>query len=227
MPRLPVDGKKVIEHRITLGTYEREQLNRMVDGLQIRNIGQGFGAATDPLEALFQTTTGTVGGAFVVAWALNRFFGLDIPLTDMDDLNEIWAAIVSALGISPEQRQEIDDRINAIKTEAAQDSKFAAVNIVSITRRLELAIADILFGKKDSVVNAPELYEQPIDYPDVPIDPGLKPSPDEYRLAVAARWYEGTYPFSYARDLLVQSGMTQAGAAEYLNNYEKDQSGSL
>lgn len=227
MPRLPVDGKKVIEHRITLGTYEREQLNRMVDGLQIRNIGQGFGAATDPLEALFQTTTGTVGGAFVVAWALNRFFGLDIPLTDMDDLNEIWAAIVSALGISPEQRQEIDDRINAIKTEAAQDSKFAAVNIVSITRRLELAIADILFGKKDSVTNAPELYEQPIDYPDVPIDPGLKPTPDEYRLAVAARWYEGTYPFSYARDLLVQSGMTQAGAAEYLNNYEKDQSGSL
>ena len=50
MPRLPVDGKKVIEHRITLGTYEREQLNRMVDGLQIRNIGQGFGAATDPLS---------------------------------------------------------------------------------------------------------------------------------------------------------------------------------
>ena len=227
MPRLPVDGKKVIEHRITLGTYEREQLNRMVDGLQIRNIGQGFGAATDPLEAMFNTTLGTVGGAAIVAWAMKRFFGLEIPIEDKDDLLEMWAAIIGALGITPEQRQDIDARITAIKTEAAEDAKFAAVNIVSITRRLELAIADILFGKKDSVTNAPELYEQPIEYPDVPIDPGLKPTPDEYRLAVAARWYDGTYPFSYARDLLVQSGMTQAGAAEYLNNYEKDQSGSL
>ena len=227
MPRLPVDGKKVIEHRITLGTYEREQLNRFVDGMQVRNIGQGFGAATDPLEAMFNTTLGTVGGAAIVAWAMKRFFGLDIPLDDKDDLIEWWTTIIGALGISPEQRQEIDERINAIKTEAAEDSKFAAINIVSITRRLELAIADILFGKKDSVTNAPELYEQPIDYPDVPIDPGLKPTPEEYRKAVAARWYEGTYPFSYARDLLIQSGMTSAGAAEYLNNYEKDQSGTI
>ena len=227
MPRLPVDGNKVIEHRITLGTYEREQLNRFVDGMQVRNIGQGFGAATDPLEALFNTTTGTVGGAFLVAWALKRYYGLDIPLTDLDDLNEIWAAIVTALGISPEQRQKIDDRINAIKTEAAQDSKFAAINIVSITRRLELAIADILFGKKDSIVYSPEEYEEPPTYEDVPVDPGLKPTPEEYRQAVAARWFEGTYPFSYARDLLVGSGMTAAGAAEYLNNYEKQMSGSL
>ena len=80
MPRLPVDGNKVVEHRITLGTYEREQLNRFVDGMQVRNIGQGFGAATDPLEALFNTTTGTVGGAFAIAWALKRFFGVDVPI---------------------------------------------------------------------------------------------------------------------------------------------------
>ena len=74
MPRLPVDGNKVVEHRITLGTYERDQLNRFVDGLQIRNIGQGFGAATDPIEALFATTTGTVGGAFFIAYCLKHTY---------------------------------------------------------------------------------------------------------------------------------------------------------
>jgi hypothetical protein len=228
MPRLPVDGNKVIEHRITLGTFERQQLERLIDGLQIRNIGTGIGAATDPLEALFGTLTGTVGGGFVVAWALKRYFGIDVPIpTDGEDLFEVWHAIVEAVGITPEQRQEIDQRINAIKTEAAEDSRFAAVSIVSIARRIELAVADILFGKKDSVTNAPELYEQPIDYPDVPIDPGLKPTQDEYRQAVAARWLDGTYPFSYARDLLVANGgLSSVGASEYLNQYEAQMTGS-
>jgi hypothetical protein len=35
MPRLPVDGKKVIEHRITLGTKERELLQDMTTSYRI------------------------------------------------------------------------------------------------------------------------------------------------------------------------------------------------
>ena len=45
MPRLPVDGKKVIEHRVTLGTYERQQLDTLVTGVTVKNVG-------DPLVAL-------------------------------------------------------------------------------------------------------------------------------------------------------------------------------
>ena len=39
MPRLPVDGKKVIEHRYTLGQYERDQLDTLITGLTVRNVG--------------------------------------------------------------------------------------------------------------------------------------------------------------------------------------------
>jgi len=38
MPRLPVDGKKVIEHRITFGTKERELLDSYVFGNQFNQI---------------------------------------------------------------------------------------------------------------------------------------------------------------------------------------------
>lgn len=39
MPRLPVDGTKVIEHRYTLGQYERDQLDTLITGITVRNVG--------------------------------------------------------------------------------------------------------------------------------------------------------------------------------------------
>ncbi len=39
MPRTPVDGKKVVEHRITLGGKERQLLDEMTMAYQIKNIG--------------------------------------------------------------------------------------------------------------------------------------------------------------------------------------------
>ena len=45
MPRLPVDGKKVIEHRISLGTYERERLDTITAGWT-------FGRVMDPIVGL-------------------------------------------------------------------------------------------------------------------------------------------------------------------------------
>jgi hypothetical protein len=218
MPRLPVDGNKVVEHRITLGTYERQQLERFIDGMQVRNIGMGFGAATDPLEALFNTTTGTVGGAFVVAWALKRFFGIDVPLpTDAEDLTEIWAAINSAIGLTPEERQELKERQDAVKKDLADEATILPVRLLGVATRIEQAITDLLFGKVDSYANAPDLYEQPTEYPEVDMDAGLQQTPEQYRAAVAARYVEGTYPFSYARYLLVQNGMSSIAASTYLD----------
>ena len=166
MPRLPVDGTKVKELRVTLGSYERQQLERFIDGMQIRNIGQGFGAATDPIEAMFNTTLGTVGGAAIVAWAMKRFFGLDIPLDDKDDLIEMWAALIGAIGLTPEQRQELKERQDAVKKEFADEAAIFPVRLLGVATRIEAAITDFLFGKADSYSNAPDLYEQPTEYPD-------------------------------------------------------------
>jgi hypothetical protein len=38
MPRLPVDGKKCIEHRITLGTKERQILDHISTSIRINSI---------------------------------------------------------------------------------------------------------------------------------------------------------------------------------------------
>jgi hypothetical protein len=38
MPRLPVDGKKVIEHRITLGTKEREIFDHISTSIRLNSI---------------------------------------------------------------------------------------------------------------------------------------------------------------------------------------------
>ena len=67
MPRLPVDGKKVIEHRITLGTFERERLDTLITGLTIKNIGT-------PAVALLNDVTGMIA---IVA-IIDQLFGYQI-----------------------------------------------------------------------------------------------------------------------------------------------------
>lgn len=47
MPRLPVDGKKVVEHRITFGTKERELLSDLATSYRI---GQVFEPSVDLLK---------------------------------------------------------------------------------------------------------------------------------------------------------------------------------
>ena len=43
MPRLPVDGKKVVEHRITLGGVEREALKSLAFSYRIESLAGGDG----------------------------------------------------------------------------------------------------------------------------------------------------------------------------------------
>ena len=38
MPRLPVDGKKVSEFRLTLGTFERERLDTLITAISINRV---------------------------------------------------------------------------------------------------------------------------------------------------------------------------------------------
>ena len=43
MPRTPVDGKKVIEYRVTLGGKERQLLDEITTAYQVKNIGGTIG----------------------------------------------------------------------------------------------------------------------------------------------------------------------------------------
>ena len=47
MPRLPVDGKKVIEHRITLGGVERESLKSLARSYRIQSLGGDDGLVSE------------------------------------------------------------------------------------------------------------------------------------------------------------------------------------
>ena len=177
MPRLPVDGKKVIEYRVTLGTYEREQVNRFVDGVQIKNIGTGIGAATDPIEAMLSNTLGTVGGVFLVSWALKRFFNIDVPIpTDLEDITEGWAAIYDVVSnISDETRKEIDEYIDSIdlKEKAELLSPFAALipgfPVLQFGTRILKGAANFVFTPLDNPRFNPNYGDITADY----IDPGL------------------------------------------------------
>ena len=42
MPRLPVDGKKVVEHRITFGTKERELIDQFSLSYRINSVAPSF-----------------------------------------------------------------------------------------------------------------------------------------------------------------------------------------
>jgi len=50
MPRLPVDGKKVIEHRFSMGQFERDQLDTLITGMTVKNV-------STPLVALLSDVT--------------------------------------------------------------------------------------------------------------------------------------------------------------------------
>ena len=54
MPRLPVDGKKVIEHRITLGTKEREIFDHISTSIRINSIDSKVisDIMTNPLQII-------------------------------------------------------------------------------------------------------------------------------------------------------------------------------
>ena len=52
MPRLPVDGKRVIEHRITFGTKERELLDNVATSYSINKVATPLVALISDISAL-------------------------------------------------------------------------------------------------------------------------------------------------------------------------------
>jgi len=179
MPRKPSDN--VIEHRITLGNYERDQLNRFIDGVQIKNIGTGVGAITDPIEAMLSNTLGTVGGVFFVAYCLKRFFDIDVPIpSDLEDVTEGWNAILGAVQLDKEGRERLDAYIKTLglqkKTSLlGQALSYAGVGgplggTVSLGYNFLKGIANFVFTPIDNPRFDPNYSGIAPDY----IDPGLQ-----------------------------------------------------
>ena len=83
MPRLPVDGKKVIEYRLTLGTYERERLHSLITSLQVKNIGT-------PLVSLMSD----ISGMAVFLYGMSSIIGFNFIAPDIvedaGDLVKSW-----------------------------------------------------------------------------------------------------------------------------------------
>ena len=77
MPRLPVDGKKVIEHRITLGTKEREIFDHISTSIRINS-----NIMTDPgkiIQIMYSVAT------------IAEIAGIETGLPTVADLPEVIA----------------------------------------------------------------------------------------------------------------------------------------
>ena len=77
--RLPVDGKKVIEHRISLGTFERNMLSDFVATKSFQN-------AATPIVSLMKDVTG-MATLYLVLNFMFPNWSLGIDLNVVDDAN--------------------------------------------------------------------------------------------------------------------------------------------
>ena len=253
MPRKPTE--KVVEHRFTLGNYERDQLNRFIDGMQVRNIGTGIGAATDPIEAMLSNTLGTVGGVFFVAWALKRFFDIDVPLpTDLEDVTEGWNAILGAVQLDKEGRERLDAYIETLglkkkATLLGQAFSYAGIGgplagTASVGYNILKGMANFVFTPIDNPRFDPNYSGIAPDY----IDPGLAgerppsgippemPGDEEEGTAIWQQasneqigdmWLSRQITIAQAINYLMQkNGWSYVYSANWLNDYEIQKNGN-
>ena len=99
MPRLPVDGKKVIEHRITFGTKERQILEGALGAYQ-------FNRVATPIV----TAIGDVSFWITLAGLLS-FFGIIITPPFDDDVHS-WTDAIQ-LGVNEFRAARADEDIGS------------------------------------------------------------------------------------------------------------------
>ena len=250
MPRKPTE--KVVEHRFTLGNYERDQLNRFIDGMQVKNIGTGVGAITDPLEAMLSNTLGTVGGVFLVSWALKRFFDIDVPIpTDLEDVTEGWNAILGAVQLDKEGREKLDAYIETLGLQKkaslfgqALGTILPGAPVVSIGYNFLKGVSNFVFTPLDNPRFDPNYSGIAPDY----IDPGLAgerppsgippemPEDEENGTAIWQRasneqiadmWLSRQIGIAQAINYLMRkNGWSYQYSANWLNDYEMQKNGN-
>ena len=88
MPRLPVDGKKVIEHRISFGTKERELIQDLSTSYRIQAIAPALNDAAKILEDPLRI----IQIAYGIATTL-ELLGIETGLPTPGDLPELYEYI--------------------------------------------------------------------------------------------------------------------------------------
>ena len=91
MPRLPVDGKKVIEHRITFGTKERDLLDQFVGVSRTKAfLGEdGLALIDDPKKLILMIET---------LATLLELFGFETPIPTPVDAYEWLQGVKTKAG---------------------------------------------------------------------------------------------------------------------------------
>ena len=80
VPRLPVDGKKVVEHRITFGTKERELIDQFSLSYRINSVAPSFAEIVKDATALY-----------AIGVAIEIIFDVNLPfIVTTDDAQELW-----------------------------------------------------------------------------------------------------------------------------------------
>jgi len=67
--------KEVVEHRITLGDFERKQLVQMIDAYQVDKVAENV-----PNYILGVAAVGAAGAAGLAAWSLYKWLDLDVDV---------------------------------------------------------------------------------------------------------------------------------------------------
>tara|TARA_R100000700_G_C3154087_1_gene131838 strand:+ start:856 stop:1227 length:372 start_codon:yes stop_codon:yes gene_type:complete len=105
VPRLPVDGKKVIEHRITFGTKEREMIDSAITGYEFNRIATPIVAGLSDVSFMLTVT------------AILGYFFPKIVMPDANSpieqvLQNLQTGIKESLADRLERKQEFDEAQN-------------------------------------------------------------------------------------------------------------------
>jgi len=119
VPRLPVDGKKVIEHRITLGGVEREALRSLALSYRIESLAGNDGILNE------LGSVDNVIGKLAVAGFLLELFGI----TDIFDFDD-----------------EAKAKASNIKDKILENEKQAIANNKARADAENRFVSDLLFG---------------------------------------------------------------------------------
>ena len=123
MPRLPVDGKKVIEHRISLGNVEREALKSLAFSYRIESLA-GENGILDELSSV----DNIIGKLATIGFLLELF-----GITDVFDFDD--NAIAKAKEIKDKIVQNEKDAVAANKARADLENQ---------------AVKDLIFGSEEN-----------------------------------------------------------------------------
>jgi hypothetical protein len=109
VPRLPVDGKKVVEHRISFGTKERELAEGALAAYQFNRVGTPIVAALSDVS--FLVFVGGVLAAYKIidseTWNALTGGALDAANTAEEKINQVLEAGEKAWEVGREKREQL------------------------------------------------------------------------------------------------------------------------